>query len=84
MEFVAAIGSLEASIGFLRRKNILRTVPPKCDLCNRDMTQVRRAETFDGFVWRCPDHKGRAFDSLLDDIAAWYNSRTDGAAIIVP
>ncbi len=58
-EFGEAISSVEASIGNLRRKNILRSDPPICELCDRAMTQVGRVEATDGYMCLCPEHKGK-------------------------
>ncbi len=49
----------EESIEFLRERRILRRMPPSCDVCNSRMTQIKRKDALDGFVWRCPKHKGR-------------------------
>ena len=40
---------------------IIRTTPPKCNIidCGRDMRWIKDKTKSDGFVWRCPSHKGR-------------------------
>ncbi len=53
------VATNESCIEFLREKEILRRQPSNCGLCNRVMTQIKWLDTKDGYVWRCPDHKGQ-------------------------
>ena len=45
---------------FLQNHNVLRAAPPICGTtaCNRLMTEIKRAGSSDGVMYRCPVHKG--------------------------
>ena len=50
----------DATYNFLKQRHILRSVPPICPNCARDMTVVKDASRVNGkMTWRCPSHKGR-------------------------
>ena len=53
--------SEEASYNYLKRYGLLKLNPPNCEEpnCGRQMTKVKRADSQDGFMFRCPNHKGR-------------------------
>lgn len=59
LTFFERIRTPELAIEFLRERNILRSIPPRCITCRRPMTEVKdNSYRYDGLVWRCPKHKG--------------------------
>lgn len=57
--FCEQIRTPELSIEFLRERGILKRIPPRCSDCRGPMTEVKDVSFSDGYVWRCPKHKGR-------------------------
>ena len=57
------INTSENAIEFLRQRGVLRSLPPRCPECQREMTEVsmgrRRHSGGDDKVWRCPTHKNK-------------------------
>ena len=41
---------------FLRAMNVIRSVPPKCAICNTNMSNVKQGRG-ELKIWRCPRHK---------------------------
>lgn len=59
LSFFERIRTTELAIQFLRERNVLKSIPPRCSTCRRSMTQVKdNSYRLDGVVWRCPTHKG--------------------------
>ena len=64
-EFIPHINTSENAIQFLRDREILRSLAPRCPLaaCQRGMTEVetgkRRRSGGDDKIWRCPGHKNK-------------------------
>ena len=53
--------SEEAAYNYLRAHGVLKQNPPNCHepLCQLQMTKIKRADSRDGLMFRCPKHKGR-------------------------
>ena len=66
-ELIPHINTSENAIQFLRDREILRSVPPRCPLaaCQREMSEVsigrRRASGGAEKMWRCPTHKSKKY-----------------------
>ena len=56
-DFVASVAfSDETAISFLRQKNVIRSHPPNCQSCSREMTIIKHNG---GHIYRCPSHKNK-------------------------
>jgi hypothetical protein len=74
-ELTATVHNNESARLFLREKFILRSVPPSCSVCGRNMTEVKDDQRGDGVIDRCPSHKGKTNqlgNNILVDISVWY------------
>ena len=59
----------DTALLMLREHNIIREEPPICTICQRDMTEVKfgaRGGADRPNVWRCPRHKERYFEALMN------------------
>lgn len=56
-DLVAIVHDNASARIFLQQYNILRTIPPNCNTCDRIMTEVRRTGNTDGIIYRCPNHR---------------------------
>lgn len=60
MNSVELARQLRDPLAFAREHGLIRETPPVCAACQKPMRYVKdSSRKLDGFIWRCPQHKGR-------------------------